>query len=346
MFRFNNDYNRGAHPAILEALAQTNSEAYNGYGIDEWCDRAEELIKRHLDCPQARVHFLIGGTQVNYTGLSCMLRPWEGVLCPETAHIHVHETGALEHVGHKCLTLPTDDGKLTAAQIEREAVLYEQSEIPEHVVAPRAVYISHPTEVGTIYSKAELEAISSVCHEHGLYLFIDGARMGYGLAAEGADATLADVAHAADMFYIGGTKCGALFGEAVVITNPQLQPGFRNAMKQNGAMLAKGWLLGLQFATLFEDGLYFRITARAIAQAMRIRDAFAAIGVRQFVVSPTNQQFFVISDAQMAALEGDFAFFFDHAEAPDQNVVRFCTAWSTADEEIDALVDAIAALPH
>lgn len=345
MYRFNNDYNRGAHPAILDALARANDDAFGGYGIDEWCNRAEGLILRHLDCPQARVHFLVGGTQANFTGLDCMLRPWEGVLCADTGHIHVHETGALEHIGHKCLALPTHDGKLTAAQVRREAELYERSDIPEHVVAPKVVYISQPTEVGTLYSLAELSDIGDACREHGLYLFVDGARLGYGLAADGADFTLADVAREADMFYIGGTKCGALFGEAVVITNPDLQPGFRNAMKQNGAMLAKGWLLGLQFATLFEDGLYFRITEHAIAQALRIRDAFAAIGVSQYVESPTNQQFFVISDAQMAALAHDFAFHFDHAEAPDRNVVRFCTAWSTADEEVGALVAAIAKLP-
>lgn len=344
MYRFNNDYNHGAHPAILDALAQTNDTAFGGYGIDEWCDRAEELIMRHLDCPQARVHFLVGGTQANFTGLDCMLRPWEGVLCAETAHIHVHETGALEHIGHKCLALPTEDGKLTADQVEHEAALYEQSDIPEHVVAPKVVYVSQPTEVGTIYHKAELDALADACHAHGLYLFVDGARMGYGLAADGADATLADVARAADMFYIGGTKCGALFGEAMVITNPALQPGFRNAMKQNGGMLAKGWLLGLQFAVLFQDGLYFKITEHAIAQALSIRDAFTAIGVDQYVESPTNQQFFVISDSQMAQLQRDFVFHFDHAEGPDRNVVRFCTAWSTSDDEVDALISAIAQL--
>lgn len=344
MYRFNNDYNHGAHPAILEALANANDRAFGGYGIDECCEHAEQLILSYLECPQARVHFLVGGTQANFTGLSCMLRPWEGVICADTGHIHVHETGALEHVGHKCLALPGDAGKLSAAQVECEAALFERSDIPEHVVAPRVVYLSQPTEVGTVYSLAELEAIGQVCREHGLYLFVDGARLGYGLAAEGVDASLADIARLADMFYIGGTKCGALFGEAVVVSNPDLQPGFRSAMKQNGALLAKGWLLGIQFAALFEDGLYFEITRHAISQALRIRDAFAGIGVEQFVESPTNQQFFVLTDGQMERLREDFVFHFDHAEAPDRNVVRFCTAWSTSDEEVDALVEAIAAL--
>lgn len=344
MHRFNNDYNRGCHPAILKALEASNATAYEGYGIDEWCDRAEELIKAHLDRPEAKVHFLVGGTQANFTSIDYVLRPWEGVICADTGHINVHETGAPEHLGHKCLALPGTSGKLSAEQIERTAVLYEQSDIQEHMVRPAMVYISFPTEVGTVYSKAELEAIGQVCREHGLVFFIDGARMGYGLAAHGGDVTLADIARVADMFYIGGTKCGALFGEALVICNPELQPRFRNAMKQNGAMLAKGWLLGLQFATLFEDGLYFEIAKHAIDQAQRIVAAFASKGVETFVDSPTNQQFFVLTDAQMQALAEDFTFMFDHAEGPDQNVCRFCTAWSTSDEEVDALVEAIEAL--
>ena len=344
MIRFNNDYNRTGHPTVLAALANTMDESYGGYGQDECCDRATALIKQECACPQAQVHYLVGGTQCNYIGIDFLLRPWEGVLCADTGHINVHETGAPEHIGHKCLTLPNTNGKITAAQIEREAVLFETSDIQEHVVQPKMVYISQATEVGTIYSLAELEAIHEVCTAHNLYLFIDGARMGYALAAEGADFTLADIARVADMFYIGGTKCGALFGEAVVITNPAIQSCYRSAMKANGAMLAKGWLLGAQFEALFTDGLYFKITESAIAKALRIRDAFATIGVQQFVESPTNQQFFILSDAQMAGLENDFTFMFDHAIAPNQNVCRFCTSWASTDEEVDALCDAIAKL--
>ena len=346
MIRFNNDYNRTGHPAVLAALSATMDDSYEGYGMDTCCQRATELIMAKLDCPHAQIHYLVCGTQCNYIGIDFILRPWEGVLCADSGHINVHETGAPEHLGHKCLTLPAENGKITAAQIEREILLFEGSDIQEHIVQPKMVYISQATEVGSVYSLAELEAIHKVSAAHNLYLFIDGARLGYALAAEGADFTLADIARVADMFYIGGTKCGALFGEAVVITNPALQPSYRSAMKQNGAMLAKGWLLGAQFAALFTDDLYFKITQAAIARALRIRDAFLAIGVELFAQSPTNQQFFILSDAQMKALETDFTFMFDHAEGPNRNVCRFCTSWASTDEEIDALCEAIAKLPR
>lgn len=344
MIRFNNDYNRTGHPRVMAALAETMEDSFEGYGLDTCCSRATELIREQIGCPTAEVHYLVGGTQCNFIGIDFALRPWEGVICADTGHINVHETGAPEHIGHKCLALPSAEGKITAKQIEHEAELFESSDIQEHVVQPKMVYISQATEMGTVYSLAELEAIHDVCAEHGLYLFIDGARLGYALAAEGADVTLADVARLADMFYIGGTKCGALFGEAMVIVNPTLQPHFRSAMKQNGAMLAKGWLLGAQFAALFTDDLYLDITRNAIAGAMQIRDAFAAVGVGQFVESPTNQQFFVLSDAQMAALEKDFTFMFDHKTEDGGNVCRFCTSWATTDEEVDTLCNAIARL--
>ena len=344
VIRFNNDYNRTCHPAVMEALAATSADSFGGYSQDECCERATSLIMPHLNCPNAQIHYVVGGTQANYIGISFLLRPWEGVLCADTGHINVHETGAPEHIGHKCLTLPNTNGKISADQIVEQLNIFEMGGIQEHVVVPKMVYLSQPTEVGTIYSLAELEAINAVCKENDLYLFIDGARMGYGLAAEGADFTLADIARMADMFYIGGTKCGAMFGEAVVITNPAVQANYRNAMKQNGAMLAKGWLLGAQFEALFTDDLYFKITQSAIAKALRIRDAFTAIGVEQFVESPTNQQFFILSDAQMAALEKDFTFMFDHVVSPGMNMCRFCTSWASTDEEIDALCEAIAKL--
>lgn len=344
MIRFNNDYNRSCHPAILKALERSWSESYDGYGLDTWCERASELIKQHLNCDNAQIHFVVGGTQANYVGIDFMLRPWEGVICADTGHINVHETGAVEHIGHKCLPLPNENGKITAAQIDEAATLYEESDIPEHMITPRMVYISQSTELGTLYSKEELFAIHDACAKHNLYLFLDGARLGYALAATKGSLTLADIAHTADMFTIGGTKCGALFGEAIVITNPALQRNYRSAMKQNGAMLAKGWLLGIQFATLFEDNLYFKITEQAIEQALRIRDAFTEKGIAQFVESPTNQQFFILTDAHMRALEQDFVFMFDHAEGPNQNVCRFCTSWANTNEEIDALVNAITQL--
>ncbi len=341
MIRFNNDYNRSAHPAVLRAIAQSGEESFDGYGLDVRCQRAAQLIKDQLNCPQAEVHFVVGGTQANVICIDHALRPWECVVCADTGHINAHETGAPEHLGHKNLTLPHTAGKISAAQVEQAAVLYEESDIPEHVVKPRMVYISQSSEFGTVYSLAELEELAAVCRAHGLLLFIDGARLGYALAAQGADFTLADIARVADVFTVGGTKCGALFGEAIVVTNPDLQPCFRNSIKQNGAMLAKGWALGVQFEALFEDGLYLRMMDEATAQALRIRDAFAAAGVQEFVASPTNQQFVILSDAQMEALGHEFVFSFDHALGPSRNVCRFCTSWATTAEEVDTLLAAI-----
>lgn len=344
MIRFNNDYNHGAHPSILEALASTNDTSYGGYGLDEWCEHGAAEILKHLDCPHANVHFLVGGTQANYTVIDAALRPWQSVISADSGHINVHETGAVEHTGHKIHALPNADGKITAAQIAADAQLYRESGVQEHVTQPRMTYLSFPTEVGTIYSKAELEAIRAVCDEYNLYLFIDGARMGYGLGAEGCDVTLVDIARVADAFYCGGTKCGALFGEALVITNPEINEDFRASIKQNGGMLAKGWLLGLQFYTLFKDDLYFSITREAVKQAMRIKQAFAEAGIPSFVESPTNQQFVVLENSQMEKLADWYVFEFDHKVDEDHSCVRFCTSWSTTPEEVDALVADIAKL--
>ena len=337
MIRFNNDYNHGAHPAVLEALMATNNNSYGGYGQDEWCEKASEEIKKYLDCPQAAVHFLVGGTQTNYIVIASALRSYQSVISAASGHIHVHETGAIENTGHKILTLPHENGKISAQQIRTEAELFKNSEIQEHITEPKMVYISYPTEYGTIYSKDELEAIHKVCKEYGMYLFIDGARLGYGLAAAGDDMTIADIAKYADVFYCGGTKCGLLFGEAVVITNPELQPCFRSYMKQNGALLAKGWLLGLQFYTMFKDGLYFEITKKAIDYAMRIKNAFAKIGVRSFIESNTNQQFVILSHEQIAKLKKNYIFEYDQMVDEDHDSVRFCTSWSTTEEEIESL---------
>lgn len=344
MIRFNNDYNHGAHPAILQALAAENKKSFGGYGLDPWCERASEEIKKYLDCPEASVHFMIGGTQVNYTVIAALLRPYQSVICADTGHIHVHETGAVENTGHKIQALPATDGKITAQQIADEAELYRSSDIQEHITQPKMVYLSFPTEYGTIYTLQELTEIRTVCKEYGLLLFVDGARLAYGLGAEGCDVTLADLARLCDVFYCGGTKCGALFGEAVVFPRPELAEGFRSFIKQNGAMLAKGWLLGLQFYTLFHDGLYLDIAKKAVSQAMQIRQAFAEKGIPAYIESPTNQQFVVLENSVMKKLAENYIFEFEQKIDSDHNCVRFCTSWSTTQEEIDALTADIRAL--
>lgn len=344
MIRFNNDYNHGAHPEILRALEQTNDESYGGYGLDIWCEKASGEIKKYLDCPQAAVHFMVGGTQVNFTVIAAALRPYQSVICAESGHIHVHETGAVENTGHKITALPSKDGKICAQQIREAAEAYRNSDVQEHITQPKMVYLSFSTEYGTVYSKKELEEISEVCRSYSLYLFIDGARLGYGLGAEDGDVTLADIAKAADVFYCGGTKCGALFGEAVVITNPELQVDFRSYIKQNGAMLAKGWLLGLQFYTLFRDGLYFRITKQADEYAMEIRKAFREKGIPAFVESPTNQQFVILKNSQMEKLARKYVFEFEGKTDENHSCVRFCTSWSTTEEEVRQLTEDIRSL--
>ena len=344
MIRFNNDYNHAGHPAVIEAIANTNSQAFPGYGLDECCERAAAAIKRHLDCPKAQVHFLVGGTQANYTVISAALRPWQSALAADTGHINVHETGAVEHIGHKVETLPNTDGKISAAQVEAYLSTYSESPVPEHITQPKMLYISFTTETGTIYSKAELEALRDACSRFGVYVFVDGARMGYGLGAEGNDLTLADFARLTDVFTIGGTKCGAMFGEAVIITNDELARDFRPNIKQNGGMLAKGWLLGAQFEALFENGLYFDITKRADDFAMRIRDAFAQAGVPFHAASPSNQQFVVLTDQQRDQLAREFIFEPEGELADGRHIARFCTSWSTTEEEVAALEAAIAKL--
>lgn len=340
MIRFNNDYSQGAHPAILKALTDTNNESHGGYGVDVWCERAAQEIKRHLDCPDAAVHLLMGGTQANFIAIAAALRPYQSAVCADSGHIHAHETGAVEHSGHKIITLPSPDGKLTAAQVAAIAANYWSSPIREHITQPRLVYISFPTEYGSLYSLQELTDLHMVCEKYGMYLYIDGARMGYGLAAS-QDVTLRDLAALSDMFTIGGTKCGTLFGEALVITNPTLTPDFRSYIKQNGAMLAKGWLLGVQFCALFENGLYFDICRRAVAQALEIRAAFAAQGIPAYVDSPTNQQFVILDHAQIEALDEKYVFELDHNVDSAHTCVRFCTSWYTSDEDVRTLVEDI-----
>lgn len=344
MIRFNNDYNHGAHPAILEALAASNGTSYGGYGLDPICEKASEEIKKYLDCPEAEIHYLIGGTQANFTMIAAALRPYQSVICADSGHIHVHETGAVENTGHKIQALPGKNGKISAAQVAELAELYRTSDIQEHITQPKLVYISYPTEYGTLYSLSELEALRSVCLEYGLYLYLDGARLAYGLVSPESDVTLKDLARLTDAFYIGGTKCGALFGEAMVITNPALKTDFRSYIKQNGAMLAKGWLLGLQFCTLFQDNLYFTIAKKAVDYAMQLKRAFHEKGIPSFIESSTNQQFFVVENQLMSRLGEKYIFEYEHKIDDTHSCIRFCTSWSTTEEEIMALTADILAL--
>ena len=340
MLYFNSDYTEGAHPKILEQLQETNFRQTVGYGEDEYCEKARGLIREACGAPEAGVHFLVGGTQANFTVIRAALRPHQGVISPVTGHIHVHETGAVEATGHKVLALPCGaEGKLSAGQVaEACAEHFAGSMPPEHMVQPKMVYLSHPTENGALYTKAELMAIRQVCDEYGLYLFVDGARMGYGLAARGTDVALTDLAQLCDVFYIGGTKCGALFGEAVVIPNRELNRDFRYAIKQNGGMLAKGRLLGLQFLTLFTDGLYTQICKKADEQAYRIAAACEEAGIETYAPSPTNQQFFIFPDAQLKKLEEKYVFSFWEKVDEGRTAVRICTSWATREEAVEELI--------
>ncbi len=343
MIYFNCDYTEGAHPKIMEKMLATNLEQTPGYGEDTYCDQAKELILQACQAPQAQVYFLVGGTQVNFTIIRSALRAHQGVISPETGHINVHETGAVEATGHKILALPCGvEGKLTAAQVEKTAAEHFAGSMPPiHMVQPKMVYISQPTENGAIYSKAELEALHEVCRKWGLYLFADGARMGYGLTARGSDATLADMARLCDAFTIGGTKCGALFGEAAVLTNPDLQQDFGYAIKQNGGMLAKGRLLGLQFLVLFQDGLYYNICEKANRLAYEIADACKENGFTEYAPSPTNQQFFIFPDAALQELEKKYHFSFWEKVDEGHTAVRICTSWATKEENVRALIEDI-----
>lgn len=338
MFRFDSDYLEGCLPEILEALQKTNLVQTVGYGEDEYCAEAGELIKKACGAPEADVHFLVGGTQTNATVIASLLRPHQGVLCAVSGHINVHETGAVEHTGHKVLGLPSGDGKITASQIREALADHDADYSREHTVQPGMVYISFPSEKGTIYSKAELSAIAGVCREWGIPLFIDGARLGYGLSSPKCDITLQDLARLADIFYIGGTKQGALFGEAVVFRSKDLSKDFRYNIKQNGGMLAKGRLLGIQFATLFRDGLYLRAAEGAIGKAFRIKEAFASKGYSFLVDSYTNQQFPILPNALVADLHTKFGFEDWQKVDSTHTAVRFCTSWATCDEAVNALI--------
>lgn len=337
MFMFHNDYNEACHPEILKQLEQMNNCQMDGYGADECCDRAAQLIRKQCNRNDLAVHFLVGGTQTNLTVIDAVLRPHQAVLGAVSAHINVHETGAVEATGHKVLTLDSEDGKITAAQIETAVSAHWEDSAREHTVQPKLVYISNPTELGTIYTLKELESISSVCKNHGLYLFADGARLGHALAAQGNDVTLADLARLTDVFYIGGTKVGAMFGEAVVISNPVIAEDFRYLIKQHGGMLAKGWLLGLQFEVLFRDGLYMDISRHANRMADQIRSTLRSLNYPMLVDGVTNQVFPILPDVLLAELKGSFTFSEQERIDEHRSAVRFCTSWATKQSSVDAL---------
>mgnify|MGYP001028637073 FL=1 len=337
MVRFDCDYMEGAHPEIIQKLVQTNLEQTPGYGFDSYTKNAERLILEACGLKNGRVFFLVGGTQTNATVIDALLSHCEGVLATEAAHINVHECGAIEASGHKVITLPEHSGKLCADEIEDYASRFYADETYPHMVFPGMVYISHPTEYGTLYSLSELERISEVCRSRNIPLYLDGARLAYGLASAASDVSLQDIARLCDAFYIGGTKCGALFGEAVVIANPARMPRFFSIVKQHGALLAKGRLLGLQFETLFTDNLYSRIGSHGIEMAMRLKFVFKQHGYKLFFDSPTNQQFFVLPNHVIERLKENVSFELWGAPGHEETPVRFVTDWATNPESIDNL---------
>ncbi len=338
------DYGEGAHPTILNRLAETNMCQTVGYGEDEFCASARRLISAKCGVDVSGIHFLVGGTQTNATVIASVLKPYQGVVCADCGHVNVHETGAIEHSGHKVLALPSVDSKITAEQIDRCFYDHYNDCNHEHMVQPGMVYISLPTELGMLYTKSELLAIRDVCRKWEAPLYVDGARLGYGLSSVECDIKIEDLSDIADVFYIGGTKQGALFGEALVICNPALRKNFRYFIKQNGGMLAKGRLLGIQFETLFTDDLYFKLSSSAVSKALKIREAFKAAGVPLLVRSPTNQQFPILTQAALDRLGEKFGFEYWQNMGDGLSAVRFCTSWATTDEAVAALIRAISEL--
>lgn len=338
MIRFECDYAEGAHPNILQKITETNLEQTIGYGLDPYCEKARVLIRQYCQAPDADVHFLVGGTQTNTTVIASILRPHQGVLCAESGHINTHESGAIEATGHKVISLPGHAGKLTAEQVEDTCRRHWEDVNHEHTVQPGMVYISYPTEYGTLYTRQELSELSLACRKYRLPLYLDGARLGYGLMAQGTDIKISDLAGFCDCFYIGGTKVGALFGEALVISNPALKKDFRYFIKQHGGLLAKGRLLGLQFTALFEDNLYFDISAHANRLAMKLKDAFLTCGISFLIESSTNQQFPILPNDMQKYLSRKYAFSFWEKVEDTHSAVRFCTSWATKETHIDQLI--------
>mgnify|MGYP002559518854 CR=1 FL=1 len=338
MKRFESDYLEGAHPDVLRALIETNGEQTPGYGEDPHCEAARALLRERCALPEGEVQFLVGGTQVNRTVIASILRPHQGVVAADTGHIAAHETGAIENSGHKVLTVPNTDGKIAAAQVEELCRAHYADASFEHTVQPGMVYISNPTEFGTVYTRGELEALHAVCKASHLPLFIDGARLGYALTATGNDVTIEDIARLADVFYIGGTKVGAMFGEAVVFTHGNMPKHFVTIVKQHGALLAKGWLLGLQFDTLFTDGLSLSIARHANDAADRIRKVLVERGYTLTFDAPTNQIFVTLDNETSERLQRDVRLGFTEKADDTHTVMRICTSWATTDEQVDELV--------
>ncbi|MDD3251464.1 MAG: aminotransferase class I/II-fold pyridoxal phosphate-dependent enzyme [Lachnospiraceae bacterium] len=337
MYSFNNDYSEGAHPRILQAMMETNLIQNDGYSLDRHTNHAKELIRHEIQREDVDVHILVGGTQTNLLGICCALRPHQAVICAETGHINVHETGAIEATGHKVLGQPTTDGKLTTAHIQKALDWHSD----EHMVQPKMVYISNSTEVGTQYTKAELETISAFCRQHQLYLFMDGARMGAALTSSVNDLTLADIARLTDLFYIGGTKNGALFGETMIISHPDLKTDFRYIIKQHGAMLAKGWLLGIQFEELFQNHLFYDLAAHANEMADQLRRGITECGYSFHWNSMTNQLFPVLPNSVLEALAKDFLFSTQLVIDERHTCIRLVTSWATRQDGVDAFLAAL-----
>lgn len=338
MILFNCDYLEGAHPRIMQRLMETNMEQHPGYGEDAICDRARKTIKNLCNAPKADVHFLVGGTQTNLTLLSAALRPWQGVISADTGHIAVHETGSVEACGHKVIELPNINGKLDAGQVSEYCRLHHSDEAHEHMVMPGAVYISNPTEVGTLYSREELIALRGVCDRWNLILFLDGARLGYGLASPENTLDLPFLAETCDAFYIGGTKQGLLFGEALVISNDSLKKDFRYIIKQKGGMFAKGRLMGVQFEEMMKDGLYMELSEHASRLAMKLKAAITELGYPFLFDSPTNQQFPILPDSLLNELKKNYSYAYQKRMDPEHSAIRFCTSWATKEEDVDKLI--------
>lgn len=338
MIHFDSDYMAGALPEIMQALCATNLEEAVGYGFDDHTSNAKKLICNACGNDDLQVHFLVGGTQTNKTVIDTLLDRFEGVMAAETGHINVHESGAIENSGHKVITLPSYDGKVKAKDVAEYLENFYADETYEHMVAPGALYISFPTEYGTLYSLSELEELSKICHKWNKALYIDGARLGYGLVAENNDVTLADLARLSDVFYIGGTKQGALFGEAVVISNKERFKHFTSMIKMHGALLAKGRLLGLQFETLFTDNLYLKAAEHAVRLAIKLRDGFAEKGFKSYINSPTNQQFFKLPNETIDNLAKIATFEYWGPRGETNSIVRFVCSWATREEDVDMLL--------
>lgn len=341
MLSFESDYIQGAHEKILERLVETNREPLSGYGNDKYCESAKEKIRKACSCEEAEIFFLTGGTQTNMLVISSMLRPYEGVVAAQTGHVSVHEAGAIEHSGHKVLTIPGHEGKIDAAELAAYLKAYWEDANHEHMVFPGMVYITHPTEYGTLYTSAELTAIAEICNTYKIPLFLDGARLGYGLMSRETDVTLPMIAALCDVFYIGGTKVGALCGEAVVFPKKNMPPHFMTMVKQKGALLAKGRLLGVQFDTLFTDDLYFTISRHAIDMAEILKQVFREKNKRFFLDSPTNQQFLILEDTEITRLREQVAFEIWERYDESHTVVRFATSWATEPEDVERLRELI-----